>query len=89
MYGRLHADICNVSQLLTNVVKIQIKLTKARPEFYLLGSKENGKVYFKILEALLYFKRIRPNPCVIAAHNETTRCLSYQIQTCKNRSQDF
>ena len=71
MYGLLHADICNVPQLLVNGVKIQIKLTKAKPEFYLLGSKENWKVYFKVLEAVLYVKRIRPSPTVIAAHNET------------------
>ena len=70
IYGRLHADICNVPQLLINGVKIQIKLTKARPEIYLLGSKENEKVYFKILEALFYVKRIRPSHAVLTAHNE-------------------
>jgi len=70
MYGRRHADICNVPQLLITGVKLQIKLTKAKPEFYLLGRKENGKVYFKILEALLYVKRIRPSASILAAHNE-------------------
>jgi len=52
MYGGLHADIWNVPQLLVTGVKM-IKLTKAKTEFHLLGSKENGKVYFKVLEALL------------------------------------
>jgi len=84
MYCRLHTDICNVPQLLISGVKILINLTKARPEFYLLGSKENGKVYFKVLEALLYVKRMRPSPAVFAAHNETTRRLSYQIQPYNN-----
>jgi len=37
MHGRLHADICNVPQLLITDVKIQIKLTKAKHEFYLFG----------------------------------------------------
>jgi len=51
-------------------LKNEIKLTKSKPEFDLLGSKENGKVYFKILEALLYVKRVRPNSSILTAHNE-------------------
>jgi len=70
MYGRLHADICNGPQLLINGVKIQVKLTKARPAFYLLSSQEDAKVYFKIQEALLYVKRIKPNVSVMTANNE-------------------
>ena len=53
MYGSLHADICNVPQLPITGVKMQITLTEAKPEFYLLSSKEDRKVYFKILEASL------------------------------------
>jgi len=30
----------------------------------------DSKVYFKVLEALLYVKRIRPSAAVITAHNE-------------------
>ena len=70
MYGRLHADICNVFQLLINGVKIQVKSTKARPAFYSLSSKEDAKVYFKIPEALFYVKRIKPSAFVMTAHNE-------------------
>ena len=70
MYGRLHADTCNVPQHLITGVMMHIKLTKAKPEFYLLGSKENGKVYFKILEALLYVKRIRPSSLILTSHIE-------------------
>jgi len=68
MYGRLHADICNVPKLIVNGVKMQIKLTKAKPAFYLLSNKENSKVYFKVLLALLYVKRIRPSADIITAH---------------------
>jgi len=46
MYGRLHADICNVPKLIVNGVKMQIKFTKAKPAFYLLSDKEDSKVYF-------------------------------------------
>ena len=70
IYGRFHENICNVLQLLITVVKIQIKLTKAKPAFYLLFSKENGKVYFKILEALLYVKRVKPSSSILTSHNE-------------------
>jgi len=67
MYGRLLADICNVPKLVFNGVKMQIKLTKAKPMLYLM----RNKVYFKILEALLYVKRIRPSAGIITEHNET------------------
>ena len=50
---------------------MKIKLTKAKPAFYLMSNKEDRKVYFKILEALLYVKRIRPSAGIITAHNET------------------
>ena len=70
IYGRLHADKCNVPQLLFNVVKMQMKLTKARLEFYLLSTKEDAKVYFELLEALLFVKRFKPSPPFMTAHNE-------------------
>jgi len=73
MYGRLHADICNVPKLTVNGVKMQIKLTEAKPAFYLLSNKEDSKVFFKVLEALLYVKRIRPSAGIITAHNEALR----------------
>jgi len=53
MYGRLHADICNVPTLIINGVKMQIKLTKAKPAIYLLSNKEYSKAYFKILEIVI------------------------------------
>ena len=70
MYGRIHADICNVPLLFISGVKIQIKLTKANSSFYLMTTKENGKVYFKIKEALLYGNRIKPSPSVLTGHTE-------------------
>ena len=70
MYVRLHADICNVVKLLVNGVKMQIKLTKAMTAFYLLSNKEDSKVHFEVLEAILYVKRIRQSADVITARNE-------------------
>jgi hypothetical protein len=70
MYGRIHADICNIPVHILPGVKIHIKLTKSKSPFYLLSDKEDPKVYFKFEEALLYVKRVRASPTVLAAHNE-------------------
>ena len=71
MYGRIHSDICKVPLYLLPDVKIQIKLTKARPAFYLMSNKADAKATLKIKEAKLFVKRIRPNPAILAAHNKT------------------
>ena len=52
MQKRVRRSKCTVAftqipLLLISGVKIQIKLTKARSAFYLMTTKENGKVYFK------------------------------------------
>jgi len=70
MYGRIHSDIFNVPFHLLSGVSIQIKLTKARKPFYLLSNKADSKSVFKIEEAPLCIKRIRPSPAILAAHNE-------------------
>jgi len=70
MCGRLHSDICNVPLFLLNGVKIQIKLTKAKKAFYLLSNRADTKATFKFQEVLLYVKRIRPAPSILASHNE-------------------
>ena len=70
MYGNLHSDICNVPLFLLNGVKIQIKLTKAKKAFYLLSDRVDTKATFKFQEVLLYVKRIRPAPSILASHNE-------------------
>ena len=46
-----------------------IKLTKAKREFYLLSKAEDSKVVFKILDAQLLVKRVRPNHTYVKAHN--------------------
>jgi hypothetical protein len=70
MYSRLHSDICNVPLFILYGVKNQIKLTKAKKSFYLFITKADSKVTFKFKEALLYVKRIRPAPSILASHNE-------------------
>ena len=67
--GRLHTDICNVPKHLLPGVRMQLKLTKARREIYVLGKEADSKAVFKILEAQLLVKRARQNPAYLIAHN--------------------
>ena len=66
---RLHTDICNVPTHLLPDVRMQIKLTKARRELYLLSKDADSIVVFTLLEAQLMAKRVRPNYAYLVAHN--------------------
>ena len=72
LYGRLYADICNVPQFLLSGVRVQIRLTKAKDDFYLINPNTDTKVKaaFKFLGAELIVRRIRPSPKISIAHNE-------------------
>jgi hypothetical protein len=82
MVGRLHADICNVRCLLVPGVKIHVRLTKARDDFYLMAVPKttttggttttvtNNNI-FTFLEAKLLVNRVRSNPDLLTAHHLT------------------
>ena len=53
LFGRLHADLCNVPLFLLPKVQLQIKLTKARQSFYLMKKTADTKIIFKFLDAYL------------------------------------
>ena len=71
MYGRLHSDICNVPRFLPPGVRIQIRLTKAKPSFYLMNKDPESKVVFKFLVAQLLVNRVRSSPSILVAHEMT------------------
>jgi len=71
LYGRLHSDICNVPKFMLPGVNLNIKLTKARPSFYLMNATADSKTTFKFLDKKLFVKRIRPHPDLLSAHNDT------------------
>jgi len=50
LYGRIHSEICNVPLYLIPGVRMQIKVTKARPSFYLMYKDAETKKVFKFLE---------------------------------------
>jgi len=71
LFSRLHSDICNVPLYLVPGVKLQIRLTKARPSFYLMNKSVDSKTVFKFLDAQLLLRRLRPNHAILLAHNST------------------
>jgi len=70
LYGRLHADICNVSQFLLSGVRMHIRLTKAKDDFYLMNANADSKAIFKFPDAELIVRRIRPSSKIYYAHTE-------------------
>jgi len=69
IYGRIHSDICNVPLYLIPGVRMQIKLTKAKPSFYLMNKVAETKTVFKFLDARLLVNRVRHSPSLLLAHN--------------------
>ena len=67
--GRLHTDICNVPILLLPGVRMQIKLTKAKREIHVHSKDADSNAVFRILDAQLLLKRVRPNPAYLIAQN--------------------
>jgi len=53
IYGWKHTDICNVPLYLIPGVRTHIKLTKAKPSFYLMNKDAGKKTVFKFLDAHL------------------------------------
>ena len=70
LYGRLHSDICKDPKFLLSGVRLQIKLTKAKDDFYLMNANTNTKATFKFLDAELIVRRIRLSAKISLAHNE-------------------
>ena len=71
IFGRLHSDICNVPLYLLPGVRLQIKLNKVRPSFYLMNKSFDSKTVFKFLDSQLLVRRVRPNPAIMVAHTAT------------------
>ena len=69
LHGRIHSDICNVPLYLIPGVRLQIKLSKAKPSFYPMNIDAGKKTVFKFLDAQLLIIRVRPSPSLLLAHN--------------------
>jgi len=73
LFGRLHSDICNVPLYSLPGIRLQIRLTEARPSFYLMKKSVYSKTVFKYLDAQLLVRRVRPNPDILLAHTATLK----------------
>ena len=73
LFDRLHSDIFNVPLYLLPGVWLQIRLTKARPNFYLMNKSVDSKTVFNFLDAQLLVWRVRPNPAILLAHTATPK----------------
>ena len=73
LYGRLQADIVNVSQFLLSGVRMQIRFTKAKDDFYLMNAHDDTKTKatFKFLDAELIVRRIRSGPKISVVHTKS------------------
>ena len=67
LLGSVHTDLCNVPLFLLPRVSLQIKLTKARPGFYLMNKSAYAKTTFKYLDAYLLVRRVQTKPAILEA----------------------
>jgi hypothetical protein len=63
--GRLHCDIFNINRYLLSNVNVSVKLTRNKPEFYLLG---DGEYQIVIDDAFLRIRRVRISPHIALSH---------------------
>jgi len=78
LYDRLHADIYNVSQFLLSGVRMQIRLSKAKDDIYLMNANADSEATFKFLDAELMVRPIRHSPKISYAHTGalSNRCIA-------------
>jgi len=67
LLGRLHTDLCYFPLFLLPRVPLQIKLTKARPSFYLMNKSADTETTFKFLDAYLLVRRVQTSPAILEA----------------------
>ena len=65
LFGLLHNDLCIVPLFIQPRVQLQIKLTKARPKFYLMNKTSYRKTTFKFLDAYLMVRPMQPKPLIL------------------------
>jgi len=57
-----------VPQLLLPLVQLQIKFTKSKSDFYVMRTKADTGAVFKVLEATIHVKRLKPPHTIQLAH---------------------
>jgi len=70
MYARVHSDICILPKFIIPGVRIKIKITKAEQDICLVSGTPDSKT-IRFLSARLYVRRVRANPIIMVALNNT------------------
>ena len=86
IFGRLHTDLYNVPLFLLPNVQLQIRLTKARPSFYLMNKTADTKTIFKFLDDYLMVRRLQPNHLILSAEETAlergpSRGITWRVST--------
>lgn len=76
MEGRLCHDLFNLDRLILNQVSINVRLTKARPEFCLMTTEETPDFKVELIEVVLKACKCRINPAVIYGHAEILKTIN-------------
>jgi hypothetical protein len=67
--GSTNTDICNVPTHLLPGLMMNLNMTKANHEIYLMSKAEDSEAIIKFLDAQILVERIRPYSAYLIAHN--------------------
>lgn len=67
--GHIHSDIFNMNRFMLANVSVQLKLTRARPDFYLLSKSDlQGQISAQIDDCFLRIRRVKVSPSIMMHH---------------------
>lgn len=76
MEGPLYHDLCQVDRLILNQVAINVRLTRARPEFCLMTKAASPDFKVLIEDIVLKACKVQINPVVIYGHAEILKSVN-------------
>jgi len=76
MEGPIYHDLFQVDRLILNQVAINVRLTRARPEFYLLTNAASPDFKVLIEDIVLKACKVQINPAVIYGHAEILKSVN-------------
>ena len=70
-FGRIHNDFWNVPRYVVTGVRMPIKLTKTKMNFYLMNKDAESKTVFKFLDVQLLVHRFKATTLTLLVNNAT------------------
>ena len=68
MLGGLHCDLFYQNRFLLNLVNIKLRLTRSKPEFYLLSSVDKPSFKIVLEHVSLFVRKVKVSPGVLVGH---------------------